>query len=247
MAEIQSLARGLNILEILGKSPLGASVTEVADILGVDKSSASRLMSTLAKHGYSEKDPVTRRYTLGPQIIRLSGSLLTSNPLYVSAKPFLKQLMERTGECAHLAILAQGKTLYIDQVESPATLRVNVRVGQLAPLHCTALGKILLAHGGDELPVFLEAFTPKTITDPEVLQQHLETVRQQGFALDNEEFDPCVCCIAVPVYDFPNQVVGAMGISGPATRLTAEKLPELIATVVEIGKALSDRMTITHP
>jgi DNA-binding IclR family transcriptional regulator len=247
MAEIQSLARGLTILEILGQSPSGASVTEVADILGVDKGSASRLMSTLAKHGYSEKDPITRRYTLGPQIIKLSGSLLTRNPLYASAKPFLKQLMERTGECAHLAILAQGKALYIDQVESPATLRVNVRVGQMAPLHCTALGKILLAHSGAELPVSLEAFTPKTITDPEALQQQLETVRQQGFALDNEEFDPCVCCIAVPVYDFSNRVAGAMGISGPATRLTVEKLPELIATVVEIGKALSDRMTFTHP
>jgi DNA-binding IclR family transcriptional regulator len=247
MAEIQSLARGLTILDLLGQSPSGASVTEVADILGVDKGSASRLMSTLAKHGYSEKDPVTRRYTLGPQIIRLSGSLLTRNPLYASAKPFLKQLMERTGECAHLAILAQGKALYIDQVESPATLRVNVQVGQMAPLHCTALGKILLAYSGAELPTSLEAFTPNTITEPEALQQHLEAVRRQGFALDNEEFDPCVCCIAVPVYDFPNTVVGAMGISGPATRLTAEKLPELIAVVLEIVKALSDRMTFTRP
>jgi len=247
MAEIQSLARGLIILDLLGQSPTGASITEVAQILGVDKGSASRLMSTLAKHGYSEKDPVTRRYTLGPQIIRLSGSLLTRNPLYASAKPFLKQLMERTGECAHLAILAQGKALYIDQVESPATLRVNVQVGQMAPLHCTALGKILLAYSGAELPSFLQAFTPNTITEPEALQQHLEAVRRQGFSLDNEEFDPGVCCIAVPVYDINNNAVGAMGISGPATRLTAEKLPELIATVVEIGKALSERLTFTRP
>ena len=247
MAEIQSLARGLTILDLLGQSQAGASITEVADILGVDKGSASRLMSTLAKHGYSEKDPVTRRYTLGPQIIRLSGSLLTRNPLYASAKPFLKQLMERTGECAHLAILAQDKALYIDQVESPATLRVNVQVGQMAPLHCTALGKILLAHSSAELPTSLEAFTPKTITDPEALHQHLEAVRRQGFALDNEEFDPCVCCIAVPVYDFSRKVVGAMGISGPATRLTPQALPDLIAVVLEIGKALSDRMTFTRP
>jgi len=246
MAEIQSLARGLTILDLLGQSPSGASITEVAEILGVDKGSASRLMSTLAKHGYAEKDPVTRRYTLGPQIIRLSGSLLTRNPLYASAKPFLKQLMERTGECAHLAILAQGKALYIDQVESPATLRVNVRVGQMAPLHCTALGKILLAYSSAELPSFQQAFTPNTITEPKALQQHLEAVRQQGFALDNEEFDPGVCCIAVPVYDINNNVVGAMGISGPATRLTTEKLPELIGKLVEIGKAFSERMTFTR-
>ena len=143
---------GLSILDILSQSQGGASITEVAEILGVDKGSASRLMSTLAKHGYSERDPITRRYFLGPQIIRLSGSLLTRMPLRESAKPFLRQLMERTGECAHLAILAQGKALYIDQVESPATLRVNVQVGQMAPLHCTALGKILLAFSNSELP-----------------------------------------------------------------------------------------------
>ena len=116
MAEIQSLARGLTILDILSQSQGGASITEVAEILGVDKGSASRLMSTLAMHGYSEKNPVTRRYTLGPQIIRLSGSLLTRMPLHESARPFLQKLMQRTGECAHLAILAQDKALYIDQM-----------------------------------------------------------------------------------------------------------------------------------
>ena len=128
-----------------------------------------------------KKDPITRRYTLVPQIIRLSGSLLTSNPLYVSAKPFLKRLMERTGECAHLAILAQGKTLYIDQVESPATFASMSGWGRW--LLCTAPRREKSCWHMAEMncPVFLEAFTPKTITDPEVLQQHLETVRQQGF------------------------------------------------------------------
>lgn len=246
MAEIQSLARGLAILDILSQSQGGTSITELAEILRVDKGSASRLMSTLAKHGYSERDPLTRRYFLGPQVIRLSGSLLTRMTLRETTRPFLGQLMQRTGECAHLAILAQGKTLYIDQAESPATLRVNVQVGQMAPLHCTALGKVLLAFGNGELPDRLERFTPRTITEQEALRHHLETVRQQGYAVDNEEYDACVCCIAVPVYDYRNKVVGAIGISGPATRLSPEKVPELIATVVEIGKALSSRMSFSH-
>ena len=246
MAEIQSLARGLVILDILSQSQGGASITEVAEILGVDKGSASRLMSTLAMHGYSERDPTTRRYFLGPQIIRLSGSLLTCMPLRESAKPFLRQLMEHTGECAHLAILAQGKALYIDQVESPATLRVNVQVGQMAPLHCTALGKILLAFGNAEIPNRLERFTPKTITDQDTLRHHLEAVRQQGYAVDDEEYDSCVCCIAVPVYDYRDIVVGAMGISGPASRISPERLPELTTIVVDIGKALSGRTSYSH-
>lgn len=246
MTEIQSLARGLTILDILSQSPEGASITEVAEILGVDKGSASRLMSTLARYGYSEKDAFTRRYVLGPQVVRLGGRYLSRMSLIESARPFLRKLMERTGECAHLAILAQGKALYIDQVESPATLRVNVQVGQMAPLHCTALGKILLAFSAGELPNQLESFTPNTITDLEFLLSHLESVRQLGYALDNEEFDPCVCCIAVPVYDLRNRVVAAMGISGPATRLTPHRLPDLIDIVVETGRELSARKTFTH-
>jgi IclR family KDG regulon transcriptional repressor len=246
MAEIQSLARGLKTLDLLGVSHEGAAITELAEILGVDKGSASRLMSTLVKYGYAEKDPRSRRYTLGPQVVTLSRNLLTRLPLREAANPALQQMMGRTGECAHLAILAQGKALYIDQLESPATLRVNVEVGQMAPLHCTALGKILLAFGNAEFPPTLESFTPKTITNPNTLRIHLENVRQQGYAVDNEEFDPCVRCIAVPVYDFRKKMVGAMGISGPSTRITSQSLPELTATVVEIGKALSERMTFTR-
>jgi DNA-binding IclR family transcriptional regulator len=243
MTEIQSLARGLAILDILSQAQEGTSITELAEILRVDKGSASRLMSTLAKHGYSERDPATRRYFLGPQIIKLSGSLLARMSLRETAKPFLTQLMQQTGECAHLAILAQGKALFIDQVESPATLRVNVHVGQTAPLHCTALGKILLAFGNAELPDRLERFTPNTITDQDELISHLEAVRQLGYAVDNEEYDACVCCIAVPVKDYRNKLVGAIGISGPAARLSLVSMPALIACVVEIGKTLSSRMS----
>ncbi len=129
MAEIQSLARGLKILEFLSQAQDGVSITELAERLGVDKGSASRLVATLASYGYAEKDERTRRYHLGSQVVSLSRSVLTRLPLREAAKPFLRELMERTGECAHLAVAAQGQVLYIDQVESPATLRVNAEVG----------------------------------------------------------------------------------------------------------------------
>ena len=246
MSEIQSLARGLKILNLLGQNQDGASITELAEILGVDKGSASRLVATLARYGYAEKDEVSRRYHLGSQVVSLSRSVLTRLPLREVAKPYLRQLMERTGECAHLAVAAQGKVLYIDQVESPATLRVNAQVGQMNPLHCTALGKVLLASGQVEIPPELESFTTRTITDRETLLRHLEQVRRQGYALDDEEFDPGVRCIAAPVSDYRSRVVGSIGISGPATRMTLERLPELAAVVSEIAKALSERMTFTR-
>lgn len=246
MREIQSLARGLKILDILSQAQDGASITELAETLGVDKGSASRLMSTLARYGYAEKDDMSRRYHLGPQVVTLSRSFLTRLPLREAAKPYLRQLMERTGECAHLAVLAQGRVLYIDQVESPATLRVNAQVGQMNPLHCTALGKVLLAFGETRIPATLEAFTPRTITDPHALRIHLDEVHSIGYAVDDEEFDPGVRCIAVPVYDFRGKLTGSIGISGPATRVTLERLPALAAIVMEVGKSLSERMTFTR-
>ena len=246
MNEIQSLARGLKILDILAQSREGVSITELASTLRVDKGSASRLVSTLAHYAYAEKDDTTRRFHLGPQVVRLSLSVLSRFSLREAARPFLQQLMERTGECAHLAVPAMGKVLYIEQVESPATLRVNAQVGSLNPLHCTALGKALLAFGDLELPASLESFTPNTLKTHDALRKNLEQVRRQGYALDDEEFDLGVCCIAVPVFDHSGRVVGSIGISGPATRITARQLPNLAACVVEAGKALSERISFTR-
>ena len=246
MSEIQSLARGLKILDLLSRALEGVTITELAETLGVDKGSASRLVATLTRYGYAEKDEVSRRYHLGPQVVSLSRSVLARLPLREAAKPYLRQLMETTGECAHLAVLAQGKALYIDQVESPATLRVNAAVGTMNPLHCTALGKALLAFGDTPLPATLEAYTPHTITDPLALRRHLDEVRRLGYAIDDGEFDLGVRCIAVPILDFRGKTVGSIGISGPATRVTLERLPELTAAVLGIGRALSERMTFTR-
>lgn len=245
MAEIQSLARGLKILAFLGQSQDGSTITELAEYLGVDKGSASRLVSTLANYGYVEKDGATRRYHVGSQVVSLSRSVLARLPLREAAKPYLRQAMERSGECAHLAVPAQGKVLYIDQVESPVTLRVNAQVGTMNPLHCTALGKVLLAYGDLDIPADLAAFTPNTITDPETLLRHLEEIRRLGFAVDDEEFDLGVRCIAVPVFDFRGKAVGAIGISGPGTRVTLERMPALTAIMLDVGKALSERMTFS--
>jgi len=243
LSEIKSLARGLLLLNLLAEATNGSGVTELAKQLDINKSSASRLLQTLAQYGYVEKDEETRRYHLGAQVVVLSRSVLTRMPLRDQAKPFLHKLMERTGEGAHLAIVAQGQALYIDQVESPATLSVNTGVGTFAPLHCTALGKSLLAYGATPMPDELQAYTQHTITDPAVLLDHLEQVRRQGYATDDEEYAHGVRCVAVPVWDYRGKVVGAIGISGPMGRMGLDRLPDLAATTAEIGQALSDRLS----
>lgn len=243
MSEIQSLARGLRILDILAAAEDSVGITELAHHLEMDKSSVSRLMQTLASYGFAEQDPTTRRYRLGPHIVVLSRTLLNRIPLRDQARPFLHQLVERTGECAHLAIVAQGQVLYIDQVESSATLRVNTGIGTLAPLHCTALGKALLAFGDVPPPEHLATFTTRTIIDRDMLRAHLDQTRRQGYAVDDEEFNYGVRCVAVPVTDYRGKVVAAAGISGPAGRMGLERIPELATIVREIGVALSNKLS----
>lgn len=242
MAEIQSLARGLKLLDLLSKSEQGVGITEAAAWLAVDKSSALRLLQTLTQYGYTEKDSETRKYTLGAQLLNLSRFALARMPLRETARIYLLELVKLTGECAHLGVIFKNKVLYIDQVDSPATLRVNTEVGQIAPLHCTALGKVLLAFGSAEIPSQLDSFTEHTIIDPVDLITSLEKVRKQGYAEDLQEYNEGVCCLAAPIFDFRQRVIGSLGISGPSSRLTLPRMRELSDVVTNTAQNLSDRM-----
>jgi IclR family transcriptional regulator, KDG regulon repressor len=243
MGEIHSLARGLQILEELTKFPKGLGITELAEEFQVDKGSISRTMQTLAKYGFAEKDSKTRKYKLGPKIVRLSRSVIENMPLRETAKPFLEELVDKTGECSHLAILANGETLYLDQVESPSTLRVSTEVGTMNPLHCTALGKVLLAFTKTPIPENLKSYTYRTISDPSNLQLHLNKVKVQGYAIDDEEFELGVRCIAVPIFDYRDRCIGTIGISGPTSRLPLETISSVVKSVQVVGEALSARMS----
>ena len=246
MSEIQSLARGLQIIEKLAEAADGLSITDLAREFDVDKGSMSRLMQTLAKYGFAEKNPDNRKYIMGPQIVRHSRTLLQRTSLRDLAKPYLKQLVDLTGECAHLAILAQGQAFYIDQEESTNALRVTTSVGSLAPLYCTALGKIFLAFTNTPIPDTLTAHTMRTISDESMLKRHLEIVRAQGYAIDDEEWNLGVRCIAVPVFDHRDKCEAAIGISGPTTRLPLEKISQLSPIVIEIGKELSAKLSFRY-
>jgi IclR family transcriptional regulator, KDG regulon repressor len=243
MAEVQTLARGLMILQKLAEAPEGLGITELAEQFEVDKGSMSRLLQTLSNYGFAEKDERTRKYILGPQIVRLSRTVLTRMPLRETAKPYLNKLVEATGECAHLAILAKGQAFYIDQAESSSSLRVHAGVGTLAPLHCTALGKILLAYADAAMPETLNSYTVRTITDPAALRHHIEQVKNQGYALDDEEYEAGVRCIAVPVLDYRERCAAAIGISGPTSRLPLETIRQVAQTVQTIGQTLSARLS----
>lgn len=242
MAEIQSLARGLKILNLLEHARNGMGTTEVANELSIDKSSASRLLHTLANYGFVEQDEHTSRYLLGPQLVTLGQHLLNRITLRDHARPYLHELVDKTGECAHLAIQAQRQALYIDQVESTAALRVESEIGTLSPLHCTALGKVMLAFGDCRIPEELKPFTHRTVTDSSTLEAQLAQTELRGYAIDDEEYNYGVRCVAAPVYDHRGALVGTIGISGPAGRVTLERINEFGAIVKDIADALSGRL-----
>ncbi|MCY3916323.1 MAG: IclR family transcriptional regulator [Chloroflexi bacterium] len=242
MAEIQSLAKGLKILNLLEHSRNGMGTTEIAKQLSIDKSSASRLLHTLANYGFVEQDEHSTRYLLGPQLLTLGQHLLNRITLRDHARPYLHELVDKTGECAHLAIQAQRQALYIDQVESTAALRVESEIGTLSPLHCTALGKVMLAFGGCPMHDELRPFTHRTVTDPSTLDAQLSQTVNRGYAIDDEEYNYGVRCVAAPVYDHRAVLVGAIGISGPAGRVTLERIDDFGNVVKETAYALSARL-----
>jgi DNA-binding IclR family transcriptional regulator len=141
MSYIQSLARGLTILDRLAEAEDGLSITELAEHLQIDKSSASRLMTTLVTHEFAQQKAGSRKFILGKRLFQMSWLLLNRMPVREKAKPFLYRLVAETGECAHTAVYAEGRALVIDDVEAETSLRVVGGVGRMIHLHCTAVGK----------------------------------------------------------------------------------------------------------
>lgn len=245
MSEIKALARGLRILDHLRArsaedSGSEVGVTELAALLSVNKSSASRLAHTLVAYGYLRPSPARRGFLLGAKLCAARPP--DSGGVRDLARPFLFLLMKRSGECAHTAIYAQGQALIIDDVESAASLRVAGGVGRLCPLHCTAVGKSLLAFADIPFPDALPRHTERTITDPDELAVHLEQIRRQGYALDDIENEEGVRCLAAPVYDLHERAVASIGISGPSVRMTEARIVELTAMLLDASRELSQAL-----
>jgi len=240
MSGIQSLSRGLLILDSVATAERSVSITEVAQMLQIDKSSASRLVKTLVQHEYLQPERGSRRFVLGKRMYQISWQLLNRMPVREKAKPYLYRLVQETGECSHTAVYSEGKALMIDDIEAEeTTLRVVGGIGRRLPLHCTAVGKSLLAFSHLPLPAVLEAKTPRTITQTNALKAHLADVRAAGYALDDEEHEPGVRCMAAPVYDAMGSVIASIGISGPTVRVTDDRIDGLAQHIMQAAAALS--------
>lgn len=245
---IKSVDKALNIISIISQNKEGCGVTELADLLELNKSSVHKLLSTLVSHGYIEQDDRSKKYRLGYIYLELSSILLESIDLRSQARVYLEELAELTNEVVHLVVYNQGEAVYIEKIEGNKTLRTHSRVGRRAPMHCTSVGKVILAFlPKEEILLFLEKneltkHTENTITDKTKFIDELEKIRNQGYGTEIEENETGITCIAAPIFDNKGDITAAVSISGPTIRLTNEQLVKLRPIIVEVSKNISNRL-----
>jgi len=246
---IQSLDRGLIILESAAKAGHPVSLTELASFFGIDRSSAFRLADTLKRRGFLACPRDSNGYVLGPAMWRLSQAYDWSQALVEIAHPSLQSLADETNETAHLAIREGDEALFIDKVLGGHLITVSGQVGELVPLHGTAHGKALLAdYDAAQLRALwggrpLKAYTPHTITSVEGLAESCAEIRSQGFVTDDGEYQDSLRCVAAPVRDRDGSVIGSIGISAPAARIPVElrgiRARQVLKAAGEIHAALN--------
>jgi IclR family KDG regulon transcriptional repressor len=249
---VQSIERAALILDTLGQKPQGASLRDLSAEVALPKGTTHRLLSTLVYFGYARQDLTTRDYLLGFRLVELGNRLLNQLDLRTEAKPLLAELGRRAKETVHLVILDQNEVLYIDKVESdenPGGLRMASRIGSRTQAHSCAVGKVLLADlSDDQLDEYIKQqglpkLTERTLTDPAQLKEHLEVVRTQGYAVDDEENEQGIRCVAAPIRNESGRVIAATSISGPAIRITRERIRDTLQRdIMETAASISKRL-----
>jgi IclR family acetate operon transcriptional repressor len=248
---VQSVDRSLDILETLAAVGDEVGIVDLSKRVSLRASTVHRLLATLAQRGYVRHNSPTGRYSLGARALQLSHAFHNGSDLRAEAHHFLQLLMEESGETANLTILDHAEAVYIDQVPSPHTVRMFAEIGRRVPLHSTGCGKVFLAYlaPAERARLVSEkglpADTRYTITTAEGLERELAEIRRRGYAVDNQEHDEEVRCVAAPVRDHTGEVTAALSLSGPATRVTKERLPELGKLVTTICSQLSATLGYT--
>ncbi len=247
-SSIQSLERAIAILKSFTPNRPERAVNELSRELGLHKSTVSRLLATLERGGLVARNPENGRYRLGIELISLAGHVITHMDVREVARPLLRQLADACQETVNLSVLDAGQVINLDQYVSPARTVRNIGwVGRHTPPHCTAAGKVLLAHlPPHQVDQILQAgmprFTPRTITDPEQLQLELALVRRRGYAVAEEELEEGLNAVAAPVFRHTGWVETSICISAPAFRVPPRMFPELAARLMDIASQISQQL-----
>lgn len=243
---VQSLNRGIQILEYLAKHRQ-AGCTEIAAWMGINKSSAFRLLQTLLEHDFVEQDEVSDKYQLGIGVLHISEALLSSTNIIELARPIMERLVEKAQESTHLCSLSNRKAAIIMDLRSNEKINVSAKVGTSEPWHCSSVGKCLLAFMPEKKRkdilngLTYTVYTDSTILTEAALLQELEKTRAQGYAVDNEELNTGIRCVAAPIYNHRGEVLHCVAISATSSRMQMEAVERYAALVMDCAGEISLR------
>jgi IclR family transcriptional regulator, acetate operon repressor len=232
-AGVQSLTRALDLLEVVAVSDRGIGLTELAKATELAPSTAHRLLKSLQQRRFVHHDAERSLWFIGVQAFSIGAAFLRTRNVVAAARPVMRWLMETSGESVNLAVLDEAEAVYLAQIECQAMMRALARPGGRAPLHCSGVGKALLAALPQAQLAPLVAripftrYTEHTIADGAKLRAALVEARAQGYAVDNEEFALGLRCVAAPITDEHGEAIAAISCSGPSARITDARLCEL--------------------
>ncbi|MBK0325925.1 IclR family transcriptional regulator [Rhodobacteraceae bacterium F11138] len=241
---IQSLDRALEVLDRLAQEN-GMTLTGLSEELDQSPATMYRVLSTLQARGFVEIDPATQAWHVGAMAFRLGSAFLRRSSVAERSRPVMRDLMETTGETSNLGIERDGEVMFIGQVETPETIRAFFPPGTLSPMHASGIGKALLSQRDpDTLARFLrgrslERFTDKTITTLDALQTEMETIRQTGYAYDDEERTIGMRCVAAPILNLYGETIAGISVSGPTHRMSSERIHDIGHRVRQAARIVS--------
>ncbi len=245
--QVRVVDRVFDILEQLSASSSPLSLTEIANATGMSKSTVHRLISSMCSRQYVEKH-ADNTYSIGYKMIETVSTHINNLELLTEAKPFLSEIMRELDLTTHLGILDGCDVVYVEKMDVYPGTRLYTQVGYRSPAYCSSMGKCLLSClSGDELDEVLylcdfKKYTPNTITDVREFRRHLKTVRRQGWAMDNEEYQIGHRCIGAPVFDYRGSAIAAISASGEVSQLSDERLDLVVEEVKRAAKDLSRNM-----
>jgi DNA-binding IclR family transcriptional regulator len=239
---VEAADRTLRILEAFPPER-DVSLGEVADAVALPKSSVHRLLAVLVARGFVEQDPVTRRYSLGIRLFELGATAIRARGLHGIAHGALHDLSVETKATSHLAVQSENMAVYVDKIDGPGVMAMSSRIGGRAPLHATSIGKVLVAWAGQDLEDRLARsrlgrFTSTTIGSGSDLRAELAAVRQRGYALDLEEYEEGLYCVAAPVFGQTGVVQAAIGIAASRRLFESRRPADLVGPVVRAAQRL---------
>lgn len=239
--------KALRVLEAVAAAPGPALLGDVARAAGTDKSTTYRMLATLVSAGYVHQDPQTRRYALSYRVVSLSRNLLAENEVFQLTRATLDALAAETREATDLSVLDGHECVLVQRVKGSQLVAIDFQVGDRSALHCTSIGKALLAHQlAKEIEAVIAGGLPRrainTIVEPEALRRELRLVRERGYAIDDRELSDHMRCIAAPVFERDARVRMGISISGPDSRFTIEHLERLREPLLAAAGSLSEKL-----